>query len=66
MPSTRFDLHDHDRVAISSNDVDFSQAAAPAALEDLVASLFQLFSGESFAALAQIAPGTPIVTPSTD
>ena len=53
---TGFDL---DGIAIPGHDVDFAKAATPAPLENLVAASFQLFGGESFAALAKIAPGAP-------
>lgn len=70
MAGTGFDLDDHDGIAIPGHDVDFAEAATPALLENLVAASFQLFGGESFAALAKVATGaqliTPLVTPLAD
>jgi len=44
-----FDFDDHDGVAVSGHDVDFAEAAAPAALENLIAQQPQLFGGQLFA-----------------
>jgi len=40
-----FDLHDDDGVAVLGDDIDFTEAAAPAELENLVAELFELLGG---------------------
>ncbi len=63
---TGFDLDDHNGIAIPGHDVDFAEAATPAPLENLVAASFQLFGGESFAALAKVATSAPLVTPLAD